>query len=258
MFYNNHDISFKILNVLHIKRGEETVYNKARSRSAISFRISGCTKFLCSGEELSAQEGTVTYIPAGVDYKRISAQDEELIIIHLRGFGSEEKCIQVFDPKYPIAFSDIFYRMLDEWEQRKPGYEHRCTALLYQMLEKLEIYEETYMLQNEQQILSKGLVYLNMHFDDPGLTVSELAKKCNISEVYFRRLYKKTFGVSPLKAMQKMKLDRAIELLESGYFRISEVAEKSGFPNSKYFSTFFKKELGVTPMTYLKKTKASQ
>lgn len=249
-------MSFIILNVLHIKRGAETIYNKSRRRSAISFRISGCTKFSCGGKELSAQEGTVAYIPEGVDYKRISAEDEELIIIHLKSFGEEENCIQVFEPKYPVAFSDIFYRILDEWEQRKPGYEHRCTALLYQILEKLEIYEETCMLQGEQQIISKGLIYLNMHFDEPGLTVSKLAEKCNISEVYFRRLYKAAFGISPLKAIQKMKIERACSLLESGYFRVSEVAEKSGFPNSKYFSTLFKKEKGVTPMDYLKSVKS--
>ena len=252
MFYNNHAIGFIIQNVLHIKRPSDVVYNKARARSAVSFRISGHTKFSCCGKELLASEGTVAYIPKGVDYKRVSSEDEELIIIHLKSFGEEERCIQVFDPKYPVAFSDIFYRILDEWEQRKPGYEHRCTSLLHQMFEKLEIYEETYMLQSEQQVLSKGLIYLNMHFDEPGLTVSSLAEKCNISEVYFRRLYKETFGISPLKAINKMRLDRALSLLESGYFRVSEVAEKSGFPNSKYFSTFFKKEMGVTPMDYLK------
>jgi len=256
LFYSNHSLSFVILNVLHIKRGADTVYNKARKRSAISFRISGCTKFSCCGNDFSAQEGTVAYIPSGVDYKRVSSEEEELIIIHLKSFGDEEKCIQVFEPKYPVAFSDVFYRILDEWEQRKPGYEHRCTSLLYQILEKLEIYEETYMLQGEQQILSKGLIYLNMHFDEPGLTISDLAEKCNISEVYFRRLYKAAFGISPLKAIQKMKLERACSLLDSGYFRVSEVAEKSGFPNSKYFSTLFKKEMGITPMDYLKSVKA--
>lgn len=255
MFYNNHALGFIILNVLHIKRPQDTVYNKARSRSAISFRISGHTKFSCLGEELLAQEGTVAYIPSGVDYKRVSSENEELIIIHLKNFGEDEKCIQVFDPKYPIAFSEFFYRILDEWEQRKPGYEHRCTSLLYQLFEKLEVYEETYMLEAEQRILSKGLVYLNMHFDEPGLTVSDLAGKCNISEVYFRRLYKAAFGISPLKAIQKMKLERACSLLESGYFTIGEVAEKSGFPNSKYFSAFFKKEMGKTPMAYLKSVK---
>ena len=163
VFYNNHALGFVILNVLHIKRGADTVYNKARKRSAISFRISGCTKFSCCDNDFSAQEGTVAYIPSGVDYKRVSSEEEELIIIHLKSFGDEEKCIQVFEPKYPVAFSDVFYRILDEWEQRKPGYEHRCTSLLYQILEY--IVQSSYIKSDScsKLPLFHGLFYRHLH-----------------------------------------------------------------------------------------------
>lgn len=255
MFYKNHHAAFEILNVFSLKRPKGIVENKGRTRSALSFRITGQAEFQCGGKYSVAEAGSIAYIPSGVDYKRNSALDEELIILHLKNWGEEEKEIQILKMQNYMAFSDMFYQILDTWEQRKPGYKHKCMVILYAVFEKLEAQDEPYALKGEQEILKNGLLYLNMYFDNPALTVSDLAQKCGISEVYFRKLYKSVFQISPLKAINKMRIKRACQLLESGYFRVSEAAEKSGFINVKHFSTVFKKEMGVTPAAYAKSHK---
>ena len=47
-----------------------------------------------------------------------------------------------------------------------------------------------------------------------------------------------------------MRIKKAKDLLQTGYFTIKETALKSGFDNVKYFSTLFKKEVGCSPSEY--------
>ena len=53
-------------------------------------------------------------------------------------------------------------------------------------------------------------------------------------------------------ANQKMRIEKAKELLKTGYFSVSEVSQKSGFDNVKYFSTLFNKVVGLRPSEYMK------
>ena len=82
------------------------------------------------------------------------------------------------------------------------------------------------------------------------LTMAELAQMCGVSETYFRRIFLNAKGCSPIDYINNLKLSRAKELLGSGMYSISEVAEQSGFHDESYFSRFFKKQTGVAPSKY--------
>ena len=87
------------------------------------------------------------------------------------------------------------------------------------------------------------------------VTVHELghllaAKLCGISETYFRTLFKKVVGVSPLKYINDRKISRAKELISSKMYSIREVAQLAGFHDEAYFSREFKKATGVCPSKY--------
>ena len=71
-----------------------------------------------------------------------------------------------------------------------------------------------------------------------------------MSETYFRRIFSKNFGISPIRFINNLKIDRARELLASGLYTISNVAELSGFHDESYFSREFKKHSGKTPKEY--------
>ena len=49
-----------------------------------------------------------------------------------------------------------------------------------------------------------------------------------------------------------MRIDFSIFLLDSNYYKIYEVAEKSGFSNPKYFSTVFKSIMKLSPTEWMK------
>ena len=105
-------------------------------------------------------------------------------------------------------------------------------------------------------IIRPAVRYLQNHFSDAGLTNKTLAEKAMISEVYFRKLFKENFGVSPKQYIQDLRIIKAKNLLKGNISpSVSAVAEEVGFSNVYQFSAAFKKTVGITPSEYIKQFK---
>lgn len=250
MFYDNRNISFEITNVFHVRRDAAESMNRNRAWSGIAYRISGSSVFRSGGKKYVADEGSISYVPAWVDFER-SSTEEELIIVHLHVYGENEKEIQIFFPENTAKFSTYFFEMAKVWEECAVGYRHRCSSIFYKLLEEMERYTILNSPNKKEHIIRNSLMYMHMNFDNPDLSIADIAKESNISQVYFRKLYKEIFGISPLRAVNQLRIQKAKDMLKSGYFTISEIAEKCGFENTKYFSTLFKKEVEKTPSEYM-------
>lgn len=249
MFYQNNEAGYELTSVLHLQRRADEFVCSPRAWTAVALRIAGTTVFESNGQTLCAGPGSVVYIPSGVRYRRASTQ-EELMILHLHCHGTEETEIQLWQPGASVQVSGFFFEMADVWKQRAPGYRHRCLALFYELLAQMEASAST--AAPRERLIQNSLTYMSLHFDNPQLRMNEVARQSNISEVYFRRLHRELFGCPPSEALQRMRLERAAQLLQSGYCNVSEAAEKAGFENSKYFSTLFKQKMGCTPSEYRK------
>jgi AraC-like DNA-binding protein len=93
-------------------------------------------------------------------------------------------------------------------------------------------------------------MFMNKNFANPKLTIAEIAKVSNISEVYFRQIFKKTTGQLPNKYILTLRINHASFLLQSSKYKVTEIATKSGFSDIKYFMTVFKKVTGFSPQKY--------
>lgn len=247
MFYENK--AFIIEDVFRIKRKSGVIYTQKREFSGLAFRLSGKSVFKWENKnKVYADSGSITFIPDGIDFETHS-ENEEIVILHLKTYGSKEEKIISFVPRNYEIFADLFCTVEKEWRERKTGYKSRCTAILYTIFENIEKNAE-YTLDRKQELIKNGVDYMKRHFDDCGLTIKALAEKCSISEVYFRKIYKLKFGESPLKTLNRLRIKRACGLLKSGYYNVSQAAVKSGFEDVKYFSTLFKSITGISPSEY--------
>ena len=254
MFFENNNLCFEVLNVFHLKERPATdSINKNRSRSGMAYRISGNSHFHFSEKSLFADTGSIIYTPAGVDYRRISTV-ENIIIVHLNVYGKQENEIQLLPPEKAEPFFKYFFEMERIWNSNSPGYQHKCTSILYNMLSEMARFEFLHPENKKEELIKKSLLYMNTHFTNSEITIDEIAKQSHVSTVYFRKLYKEIFGCPPAKAISDMRIQRAKEFLQSGYFTVYEVAEKCGFENVKYFSTLFKKVTGVSPSEFGKQS----
>ena len=91
---------------------------------------------------------------------------------------------------------------------------------------------------------------MDKYFQNPTLSMHEIAQQSFMSEVYFRKLFKASYGISPQKYLINLRINHAVNLIVSGYYTLQEVAFACGYNDYKYFSVEFKKVKGVSPSKY--------
>jgi AraC-like DNA-binding protein len=62
--------------------------------------------------------------------------------------------------------------------------------------------------------------------------------------------FKKTFGLSLIDYLIKVRISHARELLGNVNLPISHIAESCGYEDGAYFSKLFKKQTGFSPTEY--------
>lgn len=248
MFFEKETISFDILDVLEIKQKNVTTFNKGRNFDALSFRFSSDTLLKTEKNEYRMKDNFVSYVPARLDYSRYS-EVEELIAIHFNTTNYITKNIECFLPKDPSRFSELFKKILECWNKKELGYKYKCSAILCEIFG--ECYAENYVSATQSSKIQGAVDYLMKNYKKSDLTIKELAERSFMSEVYFRRLFKNEYGVSPQKYIINLRMQNAVGLISTGYYSLKEVAFMSGYSDYKYFSVEFKKNIGVSPSEYL-------
>jgi AraC family transcriptional regulator, arabinose operon regulatory protein len=85
------------------------------------------------------------------------------------------------------------------------------------------------------------------------VTLQELADRANLSISHFSNEFRKSFGISPIEYVLRLRMQQALYYLQDINLPISEVASRAGFYDQFYFSKQFKKRCGVSPLNYRKK-----
>ena len=160
----------------------------------------------------------------------------------------------------PFAVSDIDYDNLkksfktacSEWKSHTPTSHAAAMRAIYDSIYQLckPQKEQTYMPSDRLGMIAPAVEELEHNFTSKELTVAHLAKLCGMSEVYFRKIFINSFGVSPKEYMIQKRMEYAKQLLTLGEFEVSEIAEMCGYGEPCHFSREFKKRFGVSPKNY--------
>lgn len=103
----------------------------------------------------------------------------------------------------------------------------------------------------QQRVVSELTRYLHGHYGEK-LTGTDLERQFGMNFDYLNRLFKKQNGMPVFTYLNKIRIDRAVELLTSGHTKSFEIAQAVGYSDEYYFSKVFKKQLGISPKNYLK------
>lgn len=87
-------------------------------------------------------------------------------------------------------------------------------------------------------------------------SMSDLAKHLGLSTTRTAHAVKEATGSSFVALRDALRMERARELLQSTYHKVSHVAAECGFESPQYFHRFFRKQAGVTPLAFRKKHRA--
>lgn len=135
---------------------------------------------------------------------------------------------------------------------RRPGDAMRCMAELYSILSAMQSEYAAYLPKSKAALIQPALDEIAEQYCRQNISIPALAKRCGVSEPYFRRLFQACTGTSPLKYIAARRMERACELLRFGGYSIRTTAEMCGYGDECYFSREFKKTMGISPAAYQK------
>jgi two-component system, response regulator YesN len=94
------------------------------------------------------------------------------------------------------------------------------------------------------------LRYIQDHYGEE-LTSDSIGEVLFISGDHLRHLFKEETGRTLADYLTGYRMEKAKELMQTGNYKIYEVAEKVGYKTSQYFSQVFKKWFGQTPQEFM-------
>ncbi len=211
---------------------------------------------------LYAKKGELVYLPQGAQYTTVFknvTDDVSSILINFTLSDFEQKPIALFEDVTRIPVKDREYfkfvfikaaEIANEINYSIP----KLKAHLYKIFDSLGTMSCASNINHPQlHLIEKGIDYLE-NDGEQLLSIDEIAKMCNVSSAYFRRLFRIYSGKSPSEFRIDLKIDRAKRLLETRNFTVCEISENLNFSDVTYFSRLFKKKTGVSPKKYLNKS----
>ena len=82
------------------------------------------------------------------------------------------------------------------------------------------------------------------------ISLNYLASRVYSSPCYLSTLFSKVVGISPMAYVNDLRMDRAVDLLQSSNMSVTDICQKVGYRNLPYFCTCFKNRYGMTPAQY--------
>jgi AraC-like DNA-binding protein len=89
---------------------------------------------------------------------------------------------------------------------------------------------------------------------DSSLSLKELSKDLSINPSYLSREFSKHFdNLSFGEYIRKQRIEKAMELMVTPTYSLTEIAYLTGFSDQSHFTRIFKKHTGLSPLEYRKK-----
>lgn len=159
-------------------------------------------------------------------------------------------------PSHPAALyghgelRDKFLKLDDVWNRKGAGYYAESMKIFYDIICSIQKSESDYPSSARKPYMQKAHDYIANHYCDVSFDYKALCESTGLKYAHFSKLFKKAYGMPPVKFITKMRVDRAKELLVTNHYSVSEIAELCGFDNVFYFSGVFKKQTGFPPSKY--------
>ena len=105
---------------------------------------------------------------------------------------------------------------------------------------------------NNQSVVvaQEAKAYINDHFDNPDLSLNDVAVHVNLSSSHFSTVFSRETGETFKEYLTGVRIEKAKELLKLTGLKTFEIAYQVGYKDPHYFSAVFKKQTGVSPTDF--------
>lgn len=248
------DVKIKKIQAIYQIHCDEKVITQHANRKVNTIMI--CLNGSCllqQGRRKRVVDDThIGMMPSETRYKVVAEEGTKCLFIEYYGTRIAMDRPDSFVLKNMEEIRTIAEQVEHTWSVKETGFELFAYEKVYQILHMIGLeLEEAFLLSKKVNLIAPSIAYMQKHYDDFELSNEMLANQSDISVVYFRKIFTSAFGVPPMKFVQKIRMDKAKELLQSGMVKVTDVARLTGFSSIYSFSKTFKTICGCAPTRYL-------
>ena len=245
MIFNIENMEFEIVDILKFRRPEshDRDFCKGRPFSVLASRVYGTSCLYFENCTLKPDINNYILLPPYIKYSQIYSGDD-IIVIHLN-FKSPPPPEPELIYSEKLSLKDNFSELYTTWLQKSPGYECRCKALIYKIFYTLYTSGNT-----DGSVIKNSMDYLYANYKDADFDIDKMISLSHVSPAYFRRIFKNQYKDTVVGFINRLRIEYAKSLIESGRYSITEISGMCGFSDCKYFSTVFKNITGRRPSDY--------
>lgn len=210
------------------------------------------------GNVLEVTQNQLAYMAKGLEYMvafhGTDPSSEDTVVIHFQMTDRLGQDIAAAD-KPVICLRNVDSSVALSITQMAQEYRNNMVCIpalqgeLYKLLALICKKQKKHLARDKYACIRTGIQLLEQ---DSDLSLSQIAAKCGVSDCYFRRLFRQYSGESPIEFRQRLRIERAKQLLLSDeQYTVSEVAQELGFSDVYHFSKTFKNYCGVSPKKFM-------
>lgn len=106
------------------------------------------------------------------------------------------------------------------------------------------------MSPSDQKFMNKLMELMEANLDNGNLIVDDLVKEMAVSRSVFFKKLKSLTGFAPVEFIREVRINRAVQLIDTGEYSITQISYMVGINDPRYFSKCFKQKMGMTPSEY--------
>lgn len=96
-------------------------------------------------------------------------------------------------------------------------------------------------------VVNRIIRFMEQNYQNPNLSITMVSESMKLSSTYICHLFKSVTGTTLGCYLTKMRIAKALELMEGGEYRVKDIARMVGYRNGNYFSYKFKRRMGYSP-----------
>lgn len=232
---------------------ESYEYANGRAMHGLVYVLQGLAHYqFMAGESITLRAGQALLLPRGLPYVTRCEQavpfEHMTVNFQTRGETTPFVRYSLITPDNRRGFEHLFGTLVKAWAARHPYYRIQCMAMLYQLLFRY-LSETDHAPRAHVRKLDPARSYLDEHFME-AFPLAGLAEKCNMTETYFRRLFRAVYQETPSQYRCRLRVAKACDLLLDGRLKVEQIARLCGFEDAAYFSRVFRLAMGCPPVRY--------
>lgn len=224
----------------------------------LTYIVGGKAEYLVNGTRYIVKTGDLIYITPGSMRSAVTFEDDlmEGYCLNFRLKNSKGQDVELPFPRISNIgihqdLISLFNDLHNDYYRREPGYRMKLRGwmqfILLRYMELIVFKGNSATLDNR---IDKVLRYITKHYSE-NLSIQDLSQKFGLSQSYFGALFTQATGMSFRQYLMKVRLNVSEDMLLSGEYSVSTVAEACGINDVFYFSKVFKTSRGVSPSSII-------